>query len=110
MIKFSKMGLVIGLAAIYAVMKAVSENKEGSVQIFTTNTNDGVNACTYSDAVRSVYNNTTFDSSRSELISIIRPGGTSDYYEAIIAAVENTDFDSERVKAIRIITRNYYGA
>lgn len=108
MIKFSKMGLVIGLAAIYAAMKAVSENKEGSVQIIKSNSNTESKICTYSDAIYGVYTNTEFDSTARELVSIIRAGGTSEYYEAIIAAVENAEFDSEKIEAVRIITKNYY--
>ena len=108
MINFSKMGLVIGLAVAYSAMRSAIE-KKSSDKIFATNTDGGVNDCTYSDAIESIYNNTTFDSSRSELVSIVRPGGSSDYYRSIIVAVENTDFDSERVKAVKIITKNYYG-
>ena len=107
MIKFSKMGLVIGLAVAYSAMRSVIE-KKSSDQISATKADDVINV-SYSDAIKSIYDNTTFDTSRSELVEIVRPGGTSDYYRSIIAVIENTDFDSEKVKAVKVITKNYYG-
>ena len=107
MIKFSKMAIVIGLAAVYSALRDTIEKKKID-QISATKA-DEVNDCTYANAIESIYNNTTFDTSRSELVEIVRPGGTSDYYRSIIAVIENTDFDSEKVKAVKVITKNYYG-
>lgn len=107
MLKLGKLGIVMGLAATYAMMKAL-DIIEASVKISKSRSNDAGVKFTYSDAIISVYEHAEFTSTRNSLINIIKPGGTSEYYESIINALAHAEFSSEMVNAVEKITEKFY--
>ena len=58
----------------------------------------------YSEAVKVIMQEFTFDSSRNEAIKLLRHDGDMEYYATIIEAVRNCTFDSNRIELIKTLS------
>ena len=58
----------------------------------------------YSEAVKVIMEEFTFDSSKNEAIKELRRDGDTEYYAAVIEAVRNTTLDSGKIQIIKTLS------
>lgn len=92
----------VAIAAIEKVVNGGVKEKE----------NENEKSCTavtlsHGDAIKAIYDNVTYSSTRSRLIGKIPVNAPADYYYAVIVAMENSSYDCDRIKAVDDINNAY---
>lgn len=70
----------------------------------TENSNNYYVMPCYSEAVKVIMQEFTFDSNRNEAVKLLKRDGDMEYYAAVIEAVRNCTFDSNRIELIKTLS------
>lgn len=72
---------------------------------------DTENTCTVSlshgDAIKAIYDNVKYSSTRTSLVGKIPVNAPADYYYAVVIIMENSSYDTERVIAVDDLNKAY---